>query len=66
MNSYQVCITYQRGAQIIEQYFNVESSASYHAKVEAKRLLNKQGIYGTFQYKVYGGNKVVDTSNQVF
>jgi len=66
MNSYQVCITYQRGVQTLEQFFNVEESTSYFAKVEAKRLLNRQGIFGTFQYKVYGGNKVVDTSNQVF
>jgi hypothetical protein len=65
MNDYTVEITYKRGAQTIQSFHTCVAHSEYFAKVQAKRTLNRTGIFGTFNYKVYGGETAVDKEQQV-
>jgi hypothetical protein len=66
MNDYTVEITYKRGAQTLQSFHSITCSNEQFAKVQAKRELNRTGIFGTFNYKVYGGETSVDKEQQVF
>jgi hypothetical protein len=66
MNDYIVEITYKTGAQRIQHFHRCQALSEYSAKAQAKRQLNRTGIFGSFTYKVYGGNPSVDTEQQVF
>jgi hypothetical protein len=66
MNDYTVEITYKTGVQTVQSFHPVQALSEYSAKAQAKRQLNRTGIFGSFTYKVYGGNPSVDTEQQVF
>jgi hypothetical protein len=66
MNIYQVVITYKREKMLLESVFTVMATTRHYAKARAKNKLNKIGVFGTFAYKVYGGNKLIDESNLPF
>jgi hypothetical protein len=61
MNDYTVEITYKRGAQTIQWCHRCQAMSEYSARDQAKRQLNKAGIFGTFDYKVYGGSPEINT-----
>jgi hypothetical protein len=66
MNKYQVVVNYKRDAQIIEEVMNITASSKYDAKVEAKKRLNRKGIYGSFTYDIYVGDNTINDSELEF
>ena len=66
MKDWTVVITYKIGARRIESVHRISCLSESFAREKAKRELNSTGIFGTFFYKVYGGQSALDTDKLVF
>jgi hypothetical protein len=66
MKDWTVIITYRTGTHSIESVHTITCLSEAFAKAQAKRTLNRTGIFGSFDYKVYGGETAVDKTEQVF
>jgi hypothetical protein len=53
MDAYMVKVSYNRGLGPVSQFFNVTAESESKAKVEAKKKLNNNGIFGSMKFECW-------------